>query len=160
MRRIEKSRQKSQLRGYHETFNCYQDVGVSEGVANFKPRLHHTNSTQPNRTRSVQFSSVQYCYCHVNATLDLSETETFTTTLVQMPPIAVAIAKRHIIQTAYRDQYVSLSVYLLAYLRNHWAEFYQFLCVVRVAVARSSYDDDAILMYFRFCGRRHVFTQL
>jgi len=27
-----------------------------------------------------------------------------------------------------------------------------------VAVSRSSSDDNAIVMYFRFCGWRHVFT--
>jgi len=60
----------------------------------------------------------------------------------------------------YCDAYICLSVCPRAYLEKQTPNFTNFLCMLPVAVARSSSDGvTKYVMYFRFCGRRHVFTQ-
>jgi len=54
---------------------------------------------------------------------------------------------------------VSVSVCLLAYLKNHTAELYQFLCTFSVVFSVLSPTNSMwYIMYFWFCGWRHVFT--
>jgi len=53
----------------------------------------------------------------------------------------------------YCDEYVCLTVCPLAYLENHTVELYKFFS------ASCLWPGLCPLMYFRFCGWRHVFTK-
>ena len=57
----------------------------------------------------------------------------------------------------YCDQFVCLCVCPRAYLWNRWTDFHEIFAQIPVAVAWSSSGGVAIrYVYFRFCGRRHV----
>jgi len=60
--------------------------------------------------------------------------------------------------TKYCDEHVCLFIYPIAYPGNHMYELRELCVHVGMALARSLLLALWYVMYFRFCGWRHVFT--